>query len=118
MRRSNRRSSGLGLLGERSHDDVLAGVANLFDVGVLLALGFMIAFLSALNLLDLFTPNQKVTIVKEKDGGLEVMIKEGQKTTIRRLTKDVGSGDGVRLGSAYRLGDGSVVYVPDAPSGN
>ncbi len=108
-----RRQQGLGLLGSQEDDDLLSGVANLFDVAMVFALGFMVALISALNLLDLFSPDQKVTITKEREDGLEIIVREGRQTTVRRLTKSVGSGDGVRLGTAYRLQDGSVIYVPE-----
>jgi len=113
---SEGRRRGLGLLGSREDDDLLSGVANLFDVAMVFALGFMVALISALNLLDLFSPDQKVTITKEREDGLEIIVREGRQTTVRRLTKAVGSGDGVRLGTAYRLQDGSVVYVPENPA--
>jgi len=111
MSRSRRR--GLGLLAQDADDDLLTGVANLFDIGVVFALGFMVALISALNLLDIFDPQQRITITKEKEDGLEIVVRENQQTTIRRLTRTVGSGDGTRLGIAYRLEDGSVVYVPE-----
>lgn len=105
--------AGLGLLSGRRDDDPLAGVANLFDIGIVFALGFMVSLISALNLLDMFDPETKVTITKEREDGLEITVREGNQTTIRRLSKQIGSGDGVRLGTAYRLEDGTVVYVPD-----
>lgn len=110
MRRSRQ---GLGLISSEGDDDLLSGVANLFDIGVVFALGFMVALISALSLLDIFDPDQRVTITKEREDGLEVIIRENQQTTIRRLTQNVGSGDGTRLGTAYRLADGSVIYVPE-----
>lgn len=109
----DRRRQGLGRLGPRDEEDLLSGVANLFDVAMVFALGFMVALISALNLLDLFAPDQKVTITKEREDGLEIIVREGRQTTVRRLTKTVGSGDGVRLGTAFRLEDGTVVYVPE-----
>jgi len=112
--RPSRRTRGLGLLSPGQDDALLAGVANLFDIGVVFALGFMVALVSALNLLDIFEPNQKVTITKEREDGLEIIVRDGKKTTVRRMTKTVGSGEGVRLGTAFRLDDGSVIYVPDA----
>lgn len=105
---------GLGMLQDARDDDPLANVANLFEVGILLALGFLVALISALNLVGVYDSKSKVTITTENaDGSLEVVVKDGQKTTVRRLTKQVGSGDGTRLGVAYRLADGTVVYVPE-----
>jgi hypothetical protein len=113
MRRNSR--AGLGLLRGAGEDDPLAGVANLFDTGIVFALGFLVALVSALNLLTIFEPNSKVTISTENaDGTLDVVVKDGQKTTVRRVTKQIGSGDGTRLGVAYRLADGTVIYVPES----
>ena len=113
MRKNSR--AGLGLLRDGGADDPLAGVANLFDTGIVFALGFLVALISALNLLAMFDPESKVTITAEKaDGSLEVVVKDGRKTTVRRVTKQVGSGDGTRLGVAYRLADGTVIYVPES----
>lgn len=109
-----RSRAGLGMLRGASDDDPLANVANLFEAGILLALGFLVALISALNLVAMYDADSKVTITTEKaDGSLEVVVKDGQKTTVRRVTKQVGSGDGTRLGVAYRLADGTVIYVPE-----
>lgn len=113
-----RRARGLGLLsGRTSDDDPMAGVANLFDVGIVFALGFLVALVSALHLVDVFNPTGTVTVTRERPDGLEIMVKKGREITVRRLTKEPGSGNGTRLGVAYQLGDGSVVYVPEAPEG-
>jgi hypothetical protein len=105
---------GVGLIGSNSDsDDPLAAVANLFDLGFVLAISFMVALIIALNSLSLTDPDAKVTITTERKDGLQIMVKEGNKTTIRRLTKNVGSGNGERLGVAYRLEDGTVIYVPE-----
>lgn len=110
-----RAARGLGLLaGRTSDDDPMAGVANLFDVGIVFALGFLVALVSALHLIDLFNPSSNVTVTRERPDGLEVMVKKGNQVTVRRLTKEPGSGNGTRLGVAYQLGDGTVVYVPES----
>lgn len=93
--------------------DPMEGVSNLFDIGIVFALGFMLAMLSALQMSDLFHPEEKVTITREKKDGLEIIVRDGQKVTVRKLSKDSGTGDGKRLGVAYRLKDGSVVYVEE-----
>jgi hypothetical protein len=109
-----RHRSGLGMIGGTHADDnPLTILANLFETGLVFALGFMVSLISALNLLDMFNPDAKVTITTERKDGMEIMVKEGQKTTIRRMTKNLGTGDGQRLGTAYRLEDGSVIYVPE-----
>jgi hypothetical protein len=111
-RRRNR--SGMGMIGGSHHDDnPLSIMANLFETGLVFALGFMVSLISAMNLLDIFNPESKVTITTERKDGMQIVVKEGQKTTVRRMTKNLGAGDGLRLGVAYRLEDGSVIYVPE-----
>lgn len=114
MRQKYRYRRGLGMIGSQHHDDnPLTIMANLFETGLVFALGFMVSLISAMNLLDMFNPETKVTVTTERKDGMQIMVKEGNKTTIRRLTKNVGAGDGTRLGVAYRLADGSVIYVPE-----
>jgi hypothetical protein len=104
----------MGLLNASGEgDDPLSAVANLFDLGFVLAISFMVSLIMALNSLSLTDPNAKVTITTERKDGLQIMVKEGNKTTIRRMTKNVGSGDGERLGIAYKLEDGTIIYVPE-----
>lgn len=115
--KQDRPRAGLGLLsGSPRDEDPLAGLANLFDIGIVFALGFMVSLISAMNLISMFEPDTKVTITAEREDGLEITVRDGNRTVIRRLTKQVGQGDGVRLGTAYRLEDGTVVYVPESPA--
>jgi hypothetical protein len=108
----HRRTMGL-LTATGEGDDPLSAVANLFDLGFVLAISFMVSLIMALNTLSLTDPEAKVTITTERKDGLQIMVKEGEKTTIRRMTKNIGSGDGERLGVAYKLQDGTVIYVPE-----
>ena len=110
--RKYRREMGL-LSANGEGDDPLAAVANLFDLGFVLAISFMVSLIMALNSLSLTDPDAKVTITTERKDGLQIMVKQGNKTTVRRMTKNIGSGDGERLGVAYKLEDGSVIYVPE-----
>lgn len=110
--RKYRREMGL-LAATGEGDDPLAAVANLFDLGFVLAISFMVSLIMALNSLSLTDPDAKVTITTERKDGLQIMVKQGNKTTVRRMTKNIGSGDGERLGIAYKLEDGSVIYVPE-----
>ena len=113
------RRGSMGLLTSHGDgDDPLSAVANLFDLGFVLAISFMVSLIMALNSLSLTDPNAKVTITTERKDGMQIMVKEGNKTTIRRLTKNIGAGDGERLGVAYKLEDGTVIYVPEDSENN
>jgi hypothetical protein len=104
----------LPLPDEAVDEDPLAGVANLFDVAVVFIVGLMIALFSVYRIGDLVDPNSDVTLVKTNaDGIQEIIVKEGTEITAYELTGDTMEGDGERLGTAYRLADGQIIYVPD-----
>jgi hypothetical protein len=92
----------------------MAGVANLFDVSVVFIVGLMITLFSVYRIGDLMDPESEVTLVKTNAEGLrEVIVKKGTEITAYELTGETLGGDGERLGTAYRLADGQIIYVPD-----
>ncbi len=95
-------------------EDPLSGVANIFDVSVVFIVGLMITLFSVYRIGDLMDPTSEVTLVKTNAEGLrEVIVKKGTEITAYELTGETLGGDGVRLGTAYRLADGQIIYVPD-----
>jgi hypothetical protein len=94
----------------------MEGVANLFDVAMVFALGLMVALISAYSLMDLFNPSVETTILKKKASGeMEIVSKKGKEIKVRKVTGKQLQGEGIRLGVAYQLKDGKVVYVPENP---
>ena len=95
-------------------DDPLAGVVNIFDVSVVFIVGLMIALFSVYRIGDLIDPNSEVTLVKtNEDGVREIIVKRGTEIEAYELTGETLGGEGERLGTAYRLADGQIVYVSD-----
>jgi hypothetical protein len=100
---------------DEQDEDPLAGIANLFDVSVVFIVGLMISLFSIYRMGDLLDPQTEVTMVKtNKQGQSQVVIKKGTEINAYRVTGEQLSGDGERLGTAYRLANGQIIYVPDA----
>jgi hypothetical protein len=98
-------------------EDPLAGVANLFDVSVVFIVGLMITLFSVYRIGDLMDSQSEVTMVKTNaQGQREIIVKKGTKITAYKVTGDTAAGDGERLGVAYRLADGQIIYVPEGES--
>lgn len=97
------------------HDmDPLAGMANLFDASIVLIVSMMIALFMTYNMLEMFDTKSEVTITKKNEQGeIEVISKQGKEIKVKKVTDQQLSGEGVRLGTAYQLDDGRVVYVPE-----
>ena len=102
-------------------EDPLAGVANLFDVSVAFIVALLLALFTLFSAADLLDPQSSTTLVKTNaDGSMEIISKTRESIKVQRVTDRTLSGQGMRLGIAYQLPDGQVVYVPEddaAPSG-
>ena len=97
-----------------SDNDPMSGVANLFDLGLVFIVGLLIALFGAYHLQDLLSQTSEMTIVKKSpDGQIEIIEKKGKKINAMKVTKETAKGKGERLGTAYPLEDGSMIYIPD-----
>jgi hypothetical protein len=95
--------------GDRAGDP-LEGLVNLFDLGIVLAVAFLLAALASLKLSSLLTSND-VTVVKGGAGHDTVIVKHGEKVRAIKLDHARVVGKGKQIGRAYRLADGRVVIV-------
>lgn len=94
--------------------DPLDGLVNLFDLGIVLSVAFLLAALSSLNLTSAITGKDKAA-TKAADA---VTAKKGQQ--VHKLKLKPGEkviGHGKAIGTVYRLSDGRTVIVrsPQAP---
>lgn len=100
------------LIGEPLEDPI-AGVANLFDASIVFIVSMMIALFMAYNMMDLLDPAAEVTMVKKNaNGEMEMITRKGKEIKVSKVSDQKLSGRGERLGTAYKLPDGRVVYVP------
>jgi hypothetical protein len=98
----------------RRHDtagDPLDGLVNLFDLGIVLAVAFLLAALSSLNLTKAIT---KTGLNPVAPGTIQIA--PGQ--TIHTLPSPGAHaiGRGSKVGTVYRLPDGRLVYVTGTAS--
>lgn len=99
---------------EQPLEDPISGVANLFDASVVFIVSMMIALFMAYNMLDLLDPKSELTITKkDADGKIEIITKKGKEIKAKKVTNKELSGEGKKLGTAYQLNDGRIIYVPE-----
>lgn len=91
-------------------------VSNLFDVAMVFAVALMVALVTKYSMTEFLT-QEDFTIVKNpgKDN-MEIITKEGNK--IERYTPDPDAptndgSRGKRVGIAYQLENGEIIYVPE-----
>jgi hypothetical protein len=88
--------------------DPLDGLVNLFDVGMILAVAFLIAGLG----LTLSVKGDKLTTRHAAAPGASAIAGPGRERTIRDPAAGPhASGRGTPVGQVYRLPDGRLVYV-------
>lgn len=102
---------------KRSEDnDPMSVVSNLFDVAMVFAVALMVALVSRYNMTEMFSQEDFTMVKNPGKENMEIITKDGEK--INRYTPDndpsKGSGDkGKRVGTAYQLENGDIIYIPE-----
>ena len=104
------------LLGKEEDNDPMSVVGNLFDVAMVFAVALMVALVTRYDMTEMFS-KEDFTIVKNPGKeNMEIITKEGEK--INRYTQSENQDDasgrrGRRVGIAYELENGEIIYVPE-----
>ena len=106
---TRRRFSILDSLDAEDDDPVLSTI-NLIDVFLVVIGMLMIAVID--NPMNPFAQDKLTIIRHEGQPDMEILTKEGQKLTRFKASGATGQGDGEKAGTAWRLKDGTMVYVP------
>ena len=94
--------------------DPISSMANLFDVSIVFIVALFFALFMAYSTLDLFNPDAELVITKTMPNGeIQIITKKGEEIKIEKVTETTESGKGVKLGTAYKLEDGRVIYIPE-----
>lgn len=106
----------------RSHEDrggdPLDGLVNLFDLGIVLAVAFLIAALSSFDLTEVLTDREAAEAARERVAPDAVVLNPDEEAKAIELEPGqtvVGSGE--QIGRVYRLKDGRLVIVRGAEGG-
>lgn len=91
-------------------------VSNLFDVAMVFALALMVALVSRYNMTEMFSQDDFTMVKNPGKDNMEIITKEGQK--INRYTpsedqSDASGKKGKKVGVAYELDNGEIIYVPE-----
>lgn len=94
------------------NDDPMESMGNLFDVAILLAVGFLVVALTGFGLSEVIS-GEDVTIVKNPgQSDMEIITRTAGEVERLERTDDLNEGRGYAIGTVYRLEDGSVIWVP------
>jgi hypothetical protein len=103
----------------REDDDPMSNVANLFDVAMLFALGFMVMLLTYLSIPEVLTQTDMVIVKNPGQQNMEVIVKSGEQ--IEKLDMSNATVEleivGV-VGTIYETKDGGMIYSPSTREEN
>ncbi|MFW5782797.1 MAG: DUF2149 domain-containing protein [Candidatus Muiribacteriaceae bacterium] len=106
MRRKNR----------KVHEDIdpLSGMANLFDIAMVFAVALMVALVTHLNMSEMLTEKEATIVKNPGKENMEIIVKKGKKITKYKASGEKGGkGKGKKVGTAYELENGEIIYIPE-----
>jgi len=103
------------LLKKEDDNDPMSVVSNLFDVVMVFAVALMVALVTRYNMTEIFSQEDYTMVKNPGKENMEIITKEG--TTINRYTpsenQETTGNRGKRVGIAYELENGEIIYVPE-----
>ena len=97
-------------------DNPMGMLTNLFDVAMVFAVALMVAVVTHFNMSEIFS-KEDFTIVKNPGAdNMEIITKEGnevKKYTPSDSETPTSGSKGRRVGTAYQLENGEIIYIPE-----
>ena len=97
-----------------SEDDDLnpaSSMINLVDVFLVLIAALLISI--AQNPLNPFTADNVTVIKNAGKEDMEMIVKKGETIDHYKSSGEIGGGQGEKAGVAYKMSDGTMIYVPE-----
>lgn len=91
-------------------------VSNLFDVAMVFAVALMVALVSRYNMTEMFSREDFTMVKNPGKDDMEIITKKGEKIERYTPSEDQSqrSGNkGRKVGIAYQLESGEIIYVPE-----
>lgn len=104
------------LLRKKEDNDPMSVVGNLFDVAMVFAVALMVALVSRYSMTELFSQEDFTMVKNPGKENMEIITKEGEKinkyTPSEEQNRKNGQ-KGKKVGIAYELENGEIIYVPE-----
>ncbi|PHS26770.1 MAG: hypothetical protein COA83_01775 [Methylophaga sp.] len=99
------------ILDEDEELNPMLSVINLIDVLLVLVAALLIIIIQ--NPLNPFSQDEVTVIKNPGQPNMEMVIKKGEEIERYKASDTIGQGEGIKAGVAYRMKDGSFIYVPE-----
>lgn len=98
-----------------SEDDLdpMSSFANLFDIAMVFAVALMVAFAIRSRMTEFLTGEEATFVKNAGRPDMEIIVKKKDQIIRYKAESSQGTGKGERVGTAYRLESGEIIYVPE-----
>ena len=103
------------LLKKEEESDPISAVSNLFDVAMVFAVALMVALVTRYNMTEMLSTEDFTVVKNPGKENMEIITKEGEKINRYTPSEDQSQSGkrGKRVGIAYELENGEMIYVPE-----
>ena len=104
------------LLRKEEANDPMSVVSNLFDVARVFAVALMVALVSRYSMTEMFSQEDFTMVKNPGKENMEIITKEGEKINRYTPSEDTSSQNGKKgkkVGIAYELENGEIIYIPE-----
>ncbi len=104
------------LINDGEDHDPLSVLTNLFDVAMVFAVALMVALVTRYDMTEMFSKEDFTVVKNPGTEQMEIITKKGE--TIEKYTpsenqENSSDSRGKRVGTAYQLDNGEIIYVPE-----
>lgn len=104
------------LLKDTDDHDPLSVLTNLFDVAMVFAVALMVALVTRFDMTEMFSQEDFTMVKNPGTEQMEIITKKGDKIdkyTPSKNQENSSDSRGKRVGTAYQLENGEIIYVPE-----
>ncbi len=96
--------------------DPMNSVSNLFDVAMVFSVALMVALVSYLDVADMLFSDSFTMVKNPGQENMQIITKEDGEIVRYQASEQASSnqGKGKKVGSAYQLESGEIIYIPDS----
>ena len=101
----------MSVLEDDDGDDPILSVVNIIDVFLVIIAVLLVAVIE--NPINPFALQNAVVIKDPGEATMEMIVKKGNELKRYKSSGKIGEGQGAKARTAYKLKDGSMIYVPE-----
>lgn len=103
------------LVNRNEDHDPMAVLTNLFDVAMVFAVALMVALVTRFDMTEMFSQEDFTMVKNPGTEQMEIITKKGEKIEKYTPSEEQSSSNsrGKRVGVAYQLDNGEIMYVPE-----